>query len=323
MSRNGSGSYTLPSAVNPVVDGTTISTTWANTTLDDLATAMTDSLDRNGKGGMLAPLRGADGSAAAPAYAFTSDTNSGLYRAGADDLRLSVGGAEIARWAAGQYTISGVCSATGNFRGPVGAPDSPSYSFTTDPASGMYLAGVGDVRVSIAEADVLKVTAAGLTVTGSIIDATAANTTAATAAVPQNALVLSNGHLSLGATDPNSNVGLDNVLAAGLVCKAWANISISAGAVVTLNDGMNISSDTPPAINGGGQLDITLKAGMANTTYVPVVLPIGLVSWVPAGILSSATVVGVRAYETSGAGAAISWNDGTARQFVIAIFGRQ
>jgi len=48
MSRNGTGTYTLP-AGNPVVTGTTISSTWANTTLTDLATAMTGSVAADGQ----------------------------------------------------------------------------------------------------------------------------------------------------------------------------------------------------------------------------------------------------------------------------------
>jgi hypothetical protein len=48
MSRNGSGTYTLP-AGNPVVTGTTISSTWANNTLTDIATALTGSLAADGQ----------------------------------------------------------------------------------------------------------------------------------------------------------------------------------------------------------------------------------------------------------------------------------
>jgi len=48
MSRNGSGTYTLP-AGNPVVTGTTISSTWANTTLTDIANALTGSLASDGQ----------------------------------------------------------------------------------------------------------------------------------------------------------------------------------------------------------------------------------------------------------------------------------
>lgn len=54
MSRNGSGTYNLP-AGNPVVTGTTISSTWANTTLTDMATALTNSIAADGQ----TPITGA------------------------------------------------------------------------------------------------------------------------------------------------------------------------------------------------------------------------------------------------------------------------
>lgn len=48
MSRNGSGTYSLPSG-NPVITGTTISSTWANNTLGDIANALTGSLAADGQ----------------------------------------------------------------------------------------------------------------------------------------------------------------------------------------------------------------------------------------------------------------------------------
>jgi hypothetical protein len=48
MSRNGSGTYSLP-AGNPVVGGTTITASWANTTLNDVASALTGSLAADGQ----------------------------------------------------------------------------------------------------------------------------------------------------------------------------------------------------------------------------------------------------------------------------------
>ena len=48
MARNGSGTYTLP-AGNPVTTGTTISSTWANNTLNDIGNAMTASLAYDGQ----------------------------------------------------------------------------------------------------------------------------------------------------------------------------------------------------------------------------------------------------------------------------------
>ena len=48
MSRNGSGTYSLP-AGNPVVTGTTIASTWANNTMNDLAAALTGSVAADGQ----------------------------------------------------------------------------------------------------------------------------------------------------------------------------------------------------------------------------------------------------------------------------------
>jgi hypothetical protein len=48
MARDGNGNYSLASG-NPVVAGTTITDTWANNTLSDIATALTQSLSRDGQ----------------------------------------------------------------------------------------------------------------------------------------------------------------------------------------------------------------------------------------------------------------------------------
>ena len=54
MSRNGSGTYTLPSG-NPVVTGTTITSSWANATLSNIADALTQSVSADGQ----TPITGA------------------------------------------------------------------------------------------------------------------------------------------------------------------------------------------------------------------------------------------------------------------------
>ena len=64
MARDANGVYTLP--LPDVQANTTIQSVWANTTMDDIATALTDSLDRQGRGGMLAPFQFSDGAEAAP-----------------------------------------------------------------------------------------------------------------------------------------------------------------------------------------------------------------------------------------------------------------
>jgi hypothetical protein len=93
MPRDASGNYTLP-AGNPVVTGTTIDSSWANNTMDDLATAMQDSLSRSGDGGMLVPFQNASGNVAAPGISWTSEPSSGLYLAAANDMRVSIAGVD-------------------------------------------------------------------------------------------------------------------------------------------------------------------------------------------------------------------------------------
>jgi hypothetical protein len=103
MARNATGTYSLV-AGNPVVTGTTITSSWANVTLPDIATALTDSLSRSGKGGMLAALKGTLGSAALPAYSFTAYPDQGLYGA-SGVVTMAVAGVNQMRWQNGSVEV--------------------------------------------------------------------------------------------------------------------------------------------------------------------------------------------------------------------------
>lgn len=89
MPRDGSGNYTLP-AGNPVISGTIIETTWANPTMADVASALTDSLSRSGSGGMLVPFLNADGTGPLPGIAWVNQPNMGFYRPGLNEQRMSI-----------------------------------------------------------------------------------------------------------------------------------------------------------------------------------------------------------------------------------------
>jgi hypothetical protein len=113
------------------------------------------------------------GTVAAPGITFASDTNTGIYRAGADDMRLVANGADVAQVSTAGVNVTGVMAATGavsgttgTFTGVVKAPDgavgAPAYSFTSDTDSGIYLAAAGDVRLAVAGADHLGVTATAI-----------------------------------------------------------------------------------------------------------------------------------------------------------------
>lgn len=132
MPRDSGGTFTLP-AGNPVVTGTVISSTWANPTMADVAQALTESLDRYGRGGMLAPFKFADGARTAPSITFENEPLTGFYRAAFNDVRLSIFGQDIIKFtpagtegrivgspgAQGPAGLQGVVGATGP-TGPTG-----------------------------------------------------------------------------------------------------------------------------------------------------------------------------------------------------------
>lgn len=119
MPWNGSGTYNLPPAYTPEVNGTVIDATRYNGTTSDVATGITACLAKNGEnsatgnismgGWKLTNVADATaagdvvalgttvmwvdaGSAAAPSYAITGDLNTGMYSSAADTLDWSLGG---------------------------------------------------------------------------------------------------------------------------------------------------------------------------------------------------------------------------------------
>lgn len=138
-SRNSSGTM---SAINgPYVAGTVISPATINARFADIETEVTDSLDRSGKGPMLAPLRLTNGTNALPSLTFDSDTDTGIYRVGADNPAVTVGGTKIQEWTSNGLRVAN------------GAVATPSLSFINDTGSGLYRNGASDLRFAVAGAD--------------------------------------------------------------------------------------------------------------------------------------------------------------------------
>lgn len=154
MPRDVAGNYTLP-AGNPVVTNTLISSVWANTTLSDLATAMTNSLDRTGvAAGMTGQFKAAAGTGGNPGISFGLDLTSGIYRAAAGDYRFSVTTTDVFKFQAAAVTALVTFNAanivvTGQFQAPDGTVAAPGYAFANELGSGLYRIGAGDVAVSI------------------------------------------------------------------------------------------------------------------------------------------------------------------------------
>ena len=104
MARNGSGVYNLPLAA--VIGGTVISTTWANTTLNDIATALTGSVAADGQTPMTAQLRGVSGTVSVPGFS-VRETTTGLYSPATNEVALSRGGNEAFYAAANVVRLNG------------------------------------------------------------------------------------------------------------------------------------------------------------------------------------------------------------------------
>ncbi len=112
MARNSGGTYSLP-AGNPVVTGTAISSTTHNSTQSDIASELTDSLCRSGKGPMLAALELADGSVSVPGLSFDNDPDCGLYRIGTNNYGAAVSGAKVVDFSTAGIGVTGTLSSTG------------------------------------------------------------------------------------------------------------------------------------------------------------------------------------------------------------------
>lgn len=99
MSRDVNGQYTLP-AGNPVQPNSTITSNWANLTLENIADALTDSLSRNGNGGMNVPLRFSSGSESAPGISFDASNTTGFFFSSSPTISMlaTVEGSKIMRW---------------------------------------------------------------------------------------------------------------------------------------------------------------------------------------------------------------------------------
>src|SRR5690606_11385395 len=94
-------------AGQPPAAGSVISLDDHNTLVNDLVAELTDSLSRSGKGAMTAAFKAIDGVLGGPGITFDSERTSGLFRAGAGDVRLAILGALIAKWTAAGVDVTG------------------------------------------------------------------------------------------------------------------------------------------------------------------------------------------------------------------------
>lgn len=99
----------------------------------------------------------ADGAVGAPGITFTSALTTGIFKTGATSMRFTSGGVNICSVAGGNLEINS--GAIVNLDGSAGAP---TYTFTSDPDTGMYRAASNNVVLAIGGVIGVDVFAAGV-----------------------------------------------------------------------------------------------------------------------------------------------------------------
>lgn len=192
MPRNGSGTYTLPEAA--FVPGTVISSTEVNSDFSDIADALTNSLARDGQGGMLDvlpmdPL----------GFSYTNDPNTGMYRTAADEQAIKCGGTAIVTIGTTGVVVTGTLTPSDRFLAPAGTVLLPGYSFASDPNTGIYSIGADNIGIAANGSKVLDIGTAGLAVTGTLSSTGALTVTAGGLTITAGGATVTAGGLTVTA----------------------------------------------------------------------------------------------------------------------------
>lgn len=295
-SRNSSGSYSLP-AGNPVVAGTTISTSWANNTMTDIATELTNSLDRAGRGAMTGPLQLGSGSCAAPSLTFSADTDVGMYRSGTNETRMCVASTAIQHWtttgavfplvltaqrgavvtttatdgngvtATGNGNGSGVL-ATGGANGANGVLgyggtlSGTGVNGNGGSPNGTGMSGAGDGTGTGIRGVGGDVSGYGGHFTGGAPNGDGAFVEGTGTG---NAINIGPGHAKFSGSNPLSTTAFQNTLTPSSLIKAWALVT-SNGVTNSISKGFNIASVATDGSSPAASV-ITLAQAMDSANY--------------------------------------------------------
>jgi hypothetical protein len=196
MARNGSGTYTVP---NAFVAGTTITAADHNENWSDAANELTNSVAADGQTTLTGPLKFPNGSVSLPAWTFGSDTNTGGYRIGADNLGFAVGGAKVVDISASGVAVTGTLTPSGQILAAAGTVALPAHSFTDDPDSGTYRIGANNLGIAVNGAKVLDIGTAGLSITGTLTSSGALTVTSGGATITAGGLTVTAGNVAFPA----------------------------------------------------------------------------------------------------------------------------
>jgi hypothetical protein len=270
-SRNSTGTYSLPTG-NPVTTGTTVSSSWANNTLSDIGTEVTNSLDRAGRGAMTGSLQLSSGTVSAPGLVFSAETNSGLYRAASHDVRFSLNGVDMQKWDGTTTTFTGG-SAGAAITGVGGATSGQGASLQgTGTGVGLFSnGGGGTTTLAATVAHTSGATGAGVVAAsntsgshGVVGWGTGAGSGLYGIAGSSGFGAELEGNLRFRNSNPSSSTAFTNTATPANVPKAWALISTNGSGACTVTDGFNLTSCSVAA---GGTVTVTFASNFSNANY--------------------------------------------------------
>lgn len=288
MGRDSNGNYSSPSG--QFVAGTIIDSDVMNGKLNDIGSEITNSLDRNGQGGMLTYLRGVDGTVNLPAYSFTNEITLGLMRNGSGDLRAVKDGTSLFKFSTAEnrsyvpfkVSAGGIVVDAGGATVTAGgltvtAGNSALGGGVTGPSGGALVVGNGltvTTGGAIVTAGGFTVTAGGLTVAAGGMSVTGARASAGTTVAPHivasaTATSATNSetfaHFSVNAPTQGSNT----------LKLTTRTINDASGGIVNGDDvmiGLTGDLDADVAHHGSlylGRLTNTMSTGVAATAADP------------------------------------------------------
>jgi len=174
-------------------------------------------------------LQAADGAVGAPAFSFTSDTDCGVYRIGANNLGVSVNGAKVLDIDTSGLGVTGTISPSVGWTFPDGAVGTPAYSFSADTDTGIYRIGADNMGIATNGAKVVDVDATGLNaIIGPTTPAAGDFTTVSASSVLDISagLVGTPGLIVTGDADTGIyQIGADNL---GVACNGAKVLDVSA-----------------------------------------------------------------------------------------------
>jgi hypothetical protein len=255
--------------------------------MDGMATGLSTAICRDGQSTATARIPFAagigisDGTAAAPALAFTGDTNSGVYLIGADNVGVAVNGAKVLDVGTAGLGVTGTLTASGAATLSSTANVVSDFSVATNKFT--VAAASGNTVVAGTLAVTGATTMAGLTLTGDITNAGSytlgndgsatftANLTVNGSATIDNQLTVATIAGSVVAAQAGMETGTSTttVVTPGRqqyhpsAAKAWASVTTSGG-TPTLAASHNVSSITD---GGVGIITINLTTAFSSATY--------------------------------------------------------